>query len=130
MLFKLISDGRHTWVELDGKNLGNAVNGVSFQTKVDSNGKANTTASIDIDLTERTYETHAFEDVNPGDFTDIVRRWERSENECKVMKKAADTVKWQLSRVFDNAVDGAVTPESIMNDLAERTARIDQQEGK
>lgn len=90
MLFKLISDGRNTMVELDGKNLGSAVTGVSFKTEVDYDGKRHTTASLDLDLSPEGYEKHAFVDAKPGEFVETVKRWERLTDEFKKSEDAAD----------------------------------------
>lgn len=128
MLFKLISDGKSTKVELDGKTLGNAVTGVEFKSEVDYDGKRRVTASIDLDLTRQGYEKHVFEDAKPGEFVDTVQRFERLANEHKVAEDAANAVRWQLTRAFDGNA-GEVTPGCIVADLAARTEYIKGQQG-
>ena len=123
MLFKLISDGKQTWVELDGKKLDSAVTGVSFKTELDYDEKRKTTASIDLDLTKREYETHAFVDAKPGEFVDVVRRMEQCTDQLEQIKGAADEIKWQLYRAFDGTA-GDIKPEEIIEDLNNRSKRI------
>ena len=123
MLFKLISDGKQTWVELDGKKLDSAVTGVSFNTELDYDGKRKTSASIDLDLTKREYETRAFVDAKPGEFVDVVRRMEQCTDQLEQIKNAADEIKWQLYRAFDGTA-GDIKPEEIIEDLNNRSKRI------
>lgn len=123
MLFKLISDGKNTRVELDGKNLGSAVTGVAFKTEVDYDGKRHTTASIDLDLSPAGFEKHAFVDAEPGEYVETVKRWERLADEHKKAEDAADEVKWQLTRAFDGTA-GSITPNKILNDIKANSEEI------
>ena len=54
MLFKLVSDGRQTVVEIDGQRLGSAVTGVSFSHEITGNEPV-VTAHVDFDLTKGIY---------------------------------------------------------------------------
>ena len=125
MLFKLISNGRNTFVELDGKMLGNAVTGVTFSHNMNG-GERDIRASIELDLTERAYETRAFVDAKPGEFAEKARRMETLGEQYKETKDASDKVKWQLWRAYEGSA-GEVKPEDIIGDIENRSKYIAQQ---
>lgn len=101
MLFKLISDGQHTKVELDGKQLGNSMTGVSFSHKREGN-ETKILAHIDLDLTS-TFEKDFVLDAEPTDFSKINDRYEESERIRRQTRAVACEEELRLLRETESA---------------------------
>lgn len=101
MLFKLISDGQHTVVELDGKRLGNSMTGVSFSHQREGN-EIQVLAHIDLDLT-RTFEKDFVRDAEPDDFTIVNENFEQCERIRRQRKIAANETERRMFREAETA---------------------------
>ena len=101
MLFKLVSDGRTTHVEIDGKRLGSAVTGVSFSHTM--NGKErDIRANIDLDLSDKGSEKGFIEDSMPGAFEAMTQRLEKLLAEEQQCKEAARTAEWECHKALES----------------------------
>lgn len=121
MLFKLVSDGRYTRVEIDGKMLGPGVTGVSFSHAMEG-AEHHVTAHFDLDLTKGDIKRPVFEDAKTGEFGKILASFERGEKLLKQQEEAKDTIAWQIYRANDGTAGGE-TAQDIINQINERTER-------
>ena len=94
MLFKLISDGERATVEIDGKQLGNSMTGVSFSYKRDGK-ETQVLAHIDLDLS-RTHEKRFVRNATPGFFASVNESYEETEYIRKQRQIATDAAERQL----------------------------------
>lgn len=87
MLFKLISDGKHTVMELDGKTLGSNVTKIAFIH--DARGSKNDEGGAELSLTfdlgtvyssEQTGNSYGVADED-GRFDECVKRYEQNQME-------------------------------------------------
>ena len=80
MLFKLISNGKNTVIELDGQEV-YGMSGISFRHEVDQQGKKSCKVALEFDITANTAkeaaDKHLFEAAKKGEFCERVALWER-----------------------------------------------------
>ena len=123
MLFKLISDGQHTVVELDGKRLGNSMTSVSFSHQREGN-EIQVLAHIDLDLT-RTFEKEFVRDAEPDDFTIVNETFEQSERIRRQSKIAANETERRMFREAEEA-EACEAPARITPNGKEMIDKINQ----
>ena len=83
MLFELISDGLNTRIELDGKRI-NGCHLVNFAHRRDKDGN-DCRVTLELDLSRQQgqdfRECHVFEPAEPGEFIELVQKYEDHERE-------------------------------------------------
>ena len=81
MLFKLVSNGNTTQVEMDGKQF-NDLTAVSFSHRRDGSDYNDCRVTLEFNITAKSNEDvlreHVFEDVKPGEFADRLKNYERA----------------------------------------------------